>query len=409
MRRVVMIGSRFDVRGGVSAMASVCRDHGLFDRWGAQYLATHCDGNPALKLAQAATAYARFLGMLALRRVSLLHVHLNSDASFWRKSAFVSAARAAGVPYILHVHCGNFGRFLESRAGAPGRALAGRMLREAAAVIALSPPGADELRRIAPGVPVEVIPNPITLPSGPDTERLSVRHDGARKPSVSDPEGESGSVPGATKPGTGGGDVLFLGMVTEAKGAFDLIRAWAAVASQYPESQLVMAGAGDIEKARELARTLGIEDRVRFPGWVSAHRRDALLARAALFVLPSHAEALPMAVLEAMAAGVPVLATAVGGVPWILEDGRFGALVAPRAPESLARKLDLLLANPERRAAMAEAGRRRVREAFAADVVVPRIEALWARLGAACRTEPEPAIVTSFAPSTGRTTRTGPA
>ena len=402
MRRVVMIGSRFDVRGGVSAMANVCREKGLFERWGAQYLATHCDGGPVRKLAQAAGAYARFLGLLALRRVSLLHVHLNSDASFWRKSAFVSAARAMGVPYVLQVHCGNFGRFLEQRAGAPGRSLAERMLRDAAAVIALSPAGAEELKRIAPGISVEVIPNPVTCAPRLRRDKLDPR-----------PRGGDTTVGGtAVAPAEARAQspiVLFLGMITEAKGAFDLLKAWAAVAAKHPGATLVMAGTGELDRAQELARSLGIAGRVQFPGWVNPHRRDALLARASLFVLPSHAEALPMSVLEAMAAGVPVIATAVGGVPWVLEDGRFGTLVAPRAPEALARKLDVLLADPERRAAMSVAGWERIHEAFAAEVVIPRIEALWARLGATCRTKPEAGIVTSFAPSTRRTTATPPA
>ena len=230
---IVMVGSAFDVRGGVSAMARVCRDEGLFERWDAVYLASHCDGSPLRKLARAGLALARFTSLLAARRVALLHVHLNSDASFWRKSLFVRAAHAAGVPYILHVHCGNFGRFVRERAGARGQALARRMLREAAAVIALSPQGRAELEAIAPGVAVEVIPNPVVICNTGDRPAFAQKL--GRHPPAAQKMSESGSVPGVTS-------VLFLGMVTEAKGAFDLLRAWARIAPRHPGAKLVMAG-----------------------------------------------------------------------------------------------------------------------------------------------------------------------
>jgi glycosyltransferase involved in cell wall biosynthesis len=367
-------------------MARVCRDAGLFERWDAVYLASHCDGSPLRKAARAAAALARFTAMLAARRVALLHVHLNSDASFWRKAAFVAAARRASVPYILHVHCGNFGRFVRERAGARGQALAKRMLREASAIIALSPQGREELEAIAPGIAVDVIPNPIC-----DTR--------ARAASVQD-LGESRSVPGVT--------ILFLGMVTEAKGAFNLLNAWSRIAEKHPGAKLVMAGAGEIEQGRARAEKLGIAGQVEFPGWVDGEAKDRLLAQATVFTLPSHAEAMPMAVLEAMAAGVPVVATAVGGVPWALDEGKAGWLVQPRDIASLASALDRLLTDPQQRETLAAAGRARIAAEFDVGVVLPRLEAIWKRFGNSCQRTPEPRVVEFFPPSTGRTTPTPP-
>lgn len=380
---IVMVGSAFDVRGGVSAMARVCRDEGLFERWDAVYLASHCDGPAGRKLVRAGRALAQFGAMLALRRVALLHVHLNSDASFWRKALFVGAARRAGVPCILHVHCGNFGRFVRERAGARGRALAERMLRDAAAVIALSPQGRAELEAIAPGVAVEVIPNPIVIPAKAGIP-LDARLRGQDRA------------------------VLFLGMVTEAKGAFDLLRAWAQVAPRHPGAKLVMAGAGEIERGRALAAELGIAASVEFPGWVVGEAKDRLLAEATVFTLPSHAEAMPMSVLEAMAAGVPVVASSVGGVPWALDEGRAGVLVPPSNVEALAAALDRLLADAAERKRLAVAGLTRVAGTFAASVVLPRLEALWKRFGNSCQRAPGPGVVPLFTACTGRTTPTPP-
>ena len=346
---IVMVGSALDVRGGVSAMARVCAEQGLFERWDAAYLATHCDGSAARKLARALRAWLAFMARLATGRVGLLHVHLNSGASFWRKAMFVLPARALGVPYVLQVHCGRFPDFI-ARSPAPVRALALGLFRDAAAVVALSPGSAAALAGIAPGVPVQVIPNPVALPAW----RASL----------------------AAGPPT----VLFLGMLTEAKGVFDLLAAWPAVLRARPDARLVLAGAGDGARVRAAAEALGIARSVELPGWVGGEEKEALLRSAWAVTLPSHAEAMPMSVLESMAAGLPVVATRVGGVPSAVEEGVSGLLVAPRDRQGLGQALAAVLQDARLRRSLGQAARTRAATEFSAGVVIPRIEALWRRL-----------------------------
>src|SRR6185436_1333367 len=96
-----------------------------------------------------------------------------------------------------------------------------------------------------------------------------------------------------------------------------------------------------------------------------------------VLVLPSHVEALPMVVLEALAAGVPVVATRVGGIPAAVEDGRSGLLVAPRDVAALSRALVSLITDGATRKAMGRAARERAAVGFSSEVIVPRIEAVW--------------------------------
>ena len=351
MRKIVMVGSAPEVKGGVSAMVNVCIAHGLFERWNAVYLSSHCDGTGREKLRQALRAWWKLMGMLLRREVALLHVHLNSDASFWRKAAFIVPARLLGVPYILQVHCGHFVDFYRERLKPRGQAFLRGLLRDARRVVALSDGARQALSFIDPGLAIDVVPNPVGIP-------------GWQAPLTKSPP-----------------TVLFLGMIKEAKGVFDLLRAWPAVREAVPDARLVLAGVGETERALQAARENGFEDSLVLPGWIGGEEKERLLRDAWVFALPSHWEALPMSVLESMAAGVPVVASRVGGIPDTVVDGVTGLLVEPRDINRLAQALIAMLTDPGRRLAMGAAARARACDQFSAEVVVPRLEAVWMDYG----------------------------
>ena len=340
-----MLGTDESTRGGIAAVIGVLRRHGLFERGGALYVATHCDGSRWRKSTLAACAWLRVARLLMCRQVALLHVHTASGPSFWRKSLFIAAARATGVPYVLHVHGGGFLDFYRRRCGPLRRAWVRSVLRGSRAVIALSQQWQQVFDEMAPGCRCVVIANPVEVPP------WSAALDEA--------------------PPT----VVFLGHISEAKGVADLARAWREVAAAVPTARLVLAGAGDIDRLRPLFGEHG--DAVRFPGWLSGTDKDALLRSAWVLALPSHREALPMAILESMAAGVPVVATRVGGVPLAVQDGETGVLIEAGDVVALRDALIGLLADHERRIAFGRAARQRVSESFSAEMRIECIETLW--------------------------------
>ncbi|MHC4473357.1 MAG: glycosyltransferase [Planctomycetota bacterium] len=154
------------------------------------------------------------------------------------------------------------------------------------------------------------------------------------------------------------------------KGHDLMIRALAAL----PDAQLAVAGRGKREpEIRELAREVGVAARVHFLGHVDDV--PALLSAADLFVLASRFEGMPNNVLEAMAAGLPIVATAVGDVPLMLEDGVSGLLVPPEDPGALSGALARLLSDPGLARALGEAARRRARERYTVEAMVTATEA----------------------------------
>jgi glycosyltransferase involved in cell wall biosynthesis len=143
-------------------------------------------------------------------------------------------------------------------------------------------------------------------------------------------------------------------------------------AAQVPDAMFVLAGDGpDRGALEEQARALGVDNRVLFLG----HREDIpdLLAASDVFVLPSLYEGLPLSILEAMAAGRPVIASAIGGNDEVIENGENGLLVPQADPEALAGALRALLSDPALARRLAEAGRSRVRRELAAETMVERV------------------------------------
>ena len=134
----------------------------------------------------------------------------------------------------------------------------------------------------------------------------------------------------------------------------------------------------EVEASRLVSLGLLRAGDVRFEGW----RADpwACLGAADLLALPSLREGLPLALLEAMAAGVPVVATRVGGVPEALDDGRCGILVPPGDAAALSRGISEALSDPARRRTLAAAALARVRASYSSERQARALEAIWSSL-----------------------------
>ena len=281
---------------------------------------------------------------LRRERADVLHLHTMLGGNVVGRVA----GRAAGVRAISHLHIENV-----FRAG-PGRALQIRLdnatARLCAHIVAVS-----------------------------DATRAALLTQGY-------PAGRTVTIRNGVEPGADvepvrladGPTILEVARLADVKGQRELVAALA----QVPGATAVLVGR-DLESGgafeRELiaeAERLGVDDRVVLTGY----RADvpALLAGCDVFCLPSHAEGLPLVILEAMAHGKPVVATAVGGTPELVVDGETGLLVTPGDVEALAAALSAVLADPELANRLGEAGRKRVLERFSAADAAARVLALYA-------------------------------
>lgn len=175
------------------------------------------------------------------------------------------------------------------------------------------------------------------------------------------------------------GPVIGLGArLVEQKGIDYLIKAMPAIIKEFPDITLVIAGKGNYDDAlRDEAKTLGVDRNTLFAG----PRLDMpeLLKLFDVYVLPSLWEGLPMILLEAMAAGCPVVATNVGGIPKVIEHGKNGSLVEPRDPAAISAEVINILKDSELRQRYIKNGLQSFREKYSAEIMTGEYQKLYLR------------------------------
>jgi glycosyltransferase involved in cell wall biosynthesis len=352
-REVIMVGTSADhVRGGIGAVVRGYRNAGFFQRFPVTYITTHQEGPARVKLRAALGAYARLCRELATAQAPLVHIHLSRGASFWRKSVVCGLTRLWRRPYVLHVHAGHFGKFYDEDCGVIAKAIVRHTLRKAVVVLALSEHWRTTLKRICPQANVRVLPNSVT------------------------PFERSGLNPDPAAP-----RILYTGRISEAKGTFDLLRAFARIAARAPQAVLICAGDGQGPELLALAESMGLKGRVHCPGWLSAEEIRKEMEQATVWALPSHSEGVPMAMLEAMSLGLPVVVTPVGGIPEVVQHNQNGILVTPRDIEAIADALHALLESPSERARLGTAARETIVHHFTLTATLDKLATLYRALG----------------------------
>ncbi|MGK7905718.1 MAG: glycosyltransferase family 4 protein [Synechococcus sp.] len=312
---VLMLGPSLDVKGGMTSVETLILETPI-NNVEIQHIPIFQDGYIGSKLTIYFAAIVKTIWAVLTQPVSSIHLHMSNGGSILRGAILILLMSIFRKPVILHMHGSSFHlyfdkfpKFLQS--------LLRFVFRKCRFIIALSESWKTyyvENLGVEPDR-VIILPNPVKLP-----ETLPKR-DEARDITF-----------------------LFLGRLGQRKGTFDLIQAYSALSpDRLAKSSLVLAGDGEIDKAKQNVLELNLGDRVDITGWVGPEQRDRLLSEADIFILPSYNEGLPMAVLEAMGWGLAVITTPVGGIPELVTPNVDGILVEPGNVEQLSTAMDLLV------------------------------------------------------------------
>lgn len=293
--------------------------------------------------------FSRLIRTLVRVRPDVALVHASSSMSFVRDWVFMVTARLAGAKVICHYH-GNLHARFPSGATRSGRAL-GRLLMSAAQrMIVLGPTYQQEMGN------------------------AWKRDDLVWAPNMAD-IGLFRDLPAETPaPWLARGDraVLFVGRLSAPKGIYDLFDAVPRVIERHPEARLVLVGVAESDAMEPVIRAeaerRGIAPRIAFLGSLEGRSKAAAFVTSQMIVVPSWTEGFPLVIPEAMAAGLPVIATAVGAIPDFVKDGEDGFLIAPKDPRMLADRICRLLDDEGLRRRISERVRARAPREFAIEV-----------------------------------------
>jgi glycosyltransferase involved in cell wall biosynthesis len=300
-----------------------------------------------------------------VRRHPIVHIHVAGRGSTLRKLVVAAWCRSLGLDIVLHLHDYNYRRYLLDQ---PHwlRHLIQAMFQSARRVLVLGRSDAELIETLL-GVP---------------RDRIVVMHNAVPKPTTT-PAEDSDPL-----------HILFLGRLSERKGVHDLIAAFAEPALAGLSWRATLAGDGNVEHFRDLARSAGVTARLTFTGWLDRPGTDRLLADAQILVLPSYEEGMAMSVLEGLANGLCVVCTPVGALSEVIENERSGLLCEPSDVPLLAATLARVLTDAVLRRRLRAGARTRHRDAFDIDRYARQLIEIFRQLDPGRRDRedtPEPA------------------
>ncbi len=313
-----------------------------------------------LNLMAAAKDCGRFARTVICHRPAVAHIATAFGLSFVKHSVFVVIGRLFGRRVLLHPHCSLASLYL--RQPRLWRWYFRQVVRLTNGIIVLSSEW-DQLSTIVPGSRIYHLPNGIDQGAYREIGRQRASFDGS-KPTLR---------------------VLYLGYLGEAKGSFDLVHAAHRLADQ---NNVVFDLIGDeltpgeLMRLKRLVSDLRLDERVRIRSAVEKQDKLEQLRLADVFVYPSYHEGMPMAVIEAMASALPIVATRVGGLPDLVTDSVNGFLVEAGNPAELAGAIHRLAVDPDLRSGMSTRSYQIAKESFDIEQVVTRLlEIYGAALG----------------------------
>ena len=341
--KVVFAGPDMSAQGGIAAVA-----RSYDEAFGPlRYIPTTSRHGRIASIAAFAIAMLR-LPLLRVQGYRTLHAHTSVRGSWTRKTVLMRWARLLGMHTVAHLHSGALREHFSKLGIDNGR----RVLEACDAVVALSDGWAAYLKETLGLSNVHTIENIVMPP---------------------DAEGEGPKDSNAPL------RLLFLGAISEGKGIFDLIDAIADRADYMRgRIELHIGGNGkEFERMTALIRDRGVADIITSHGWVAGAAKNKLLAQADVLVLPSYSEGMPISILEAMAAGLALVTTPVGGIPEIVENGVSGIFVSPGDKNAIAEAIMALAQSRKLAADMGKRGRE-VAEKFFPEQTLAKIKKMYA-------------------------------
>lgn len=343
--QVLVIATSRRTRGGITSVVNSHTEGSQWDKFNCIWIESTRDGNSLRKVWYILKSLFSFF--LYVPMCDIIHVHSALGTSLIRKNIYITLGKLFNKKIIIHLHAAD-PELLNNPVLLPKYR---KIFQKADIVITLSNSwkAVVKNRLQVEGNRIEVIYNPAPL----------VKRSACNQKNI-----------------------LFAGTLIKRKGYDTLLRAFAMItkSSDIGDWKLLLAGNGEIEEAKELAKSLGIINRVEFLGWIRGNEKETAFQSSSIFCLPSLAEGFPMAVLDAWAYGIPCILTPVGGIPEIVQDKTDGIIVPVSNEYKLAEALKSLIQSPDKRESIVKSTDRKIKEEFSLNSVANKLTVIYNRL-----------------------------
>lgn len=290
MTKILVVATSRKTRGGITSVIKAHEEGKQWKYYHCRWIETHIDGSVFQKIFYFVRGLLLYICLLP--HADLVHIHL---AAVERKMPFIFLAKLLKKKIIVHLHFPDPQTTLFSKSKAWKYRWC---MKQADKVIALSYSWKTLIENTLGVTGIEVVYNPCPKVNRQTDDKTNKY-------------------------------ILYAGNLSIRKGYSDLIRAFAMVADILVGWNLVFAGNGETQQAKDLVQKLGIGNRCSFLGWVNGIEKEEAFQQASVYCLPSYAEGFPMGVLDAWAYGLPVLTTPVGGLTEVLEAGENALVFTP--------------------------------------------------------------------------------
>jgi glycosyltransferase involved in cell wall biosynthesis len=357
---VLILGPALDAMSGVSTHLRMLLGSPLAARFDLRHFQVGSEGRSeglARRVARMLGSPFALAAAVRAQRARVVHLNTSMNVAFCRDMLYAAVAKLCGARVLCQIHGGKLPHEVFAGSRTAQRALR-RALKLPDALAVLARIELDAYRRFVPTQKVVVAANAVEYPLDAAPVRDRFRGE------IDEPL-----------------ELIYVGRLAREKGLYELLHALATLRARGTRAVLVVAGSGPEEPGlRRLAAELGLARAVAFLGPLFGAEKARLLAAADMFMLPSYSEGLPYALLEAMAMGVPVVASDVGAIRDVVIDGVHGRLIAPRQSAAIADAIETLAADRHRLARMGAACRARIVSAYSVEHLVRDFDGLYSTL-----------------------------
>lgn len=348
--KVLTCGNHPKINGGITSVISQIRSYD----WKQQnidmdFIPTYYGGNAVNKTMGFIIAYLQLVFRFITNKPDIVHVHMSYKGSFYRASIIQRLSKKFGIKTIIHLHGSTFKDWFDSIDKAEQDKVK-YLFESANATIVLGDKWYKIVRDIAPKANLTILNNAVHI-----SEKNASWDDNCFK-------------------------VLFMGVLIERKGVSDLIEAAKILKEQnrLGNIRIVIAGTGsDEDFLKKKVSDYCLENFVEFAGWVSGDLKEKYYLDSQMLVLPSYNEGLPVAILEAMSYGMPIISTNVGDIELAVKDSENGYLINPGDIDAIAKCIDLISSSKDKYCRMANKSKQLARSLFSDKVFFDKLITIY--------------------------------